>query len=385
MSSLPGPHKVSFVRDRVVFDDSSSSGSVFVSVCYPTTGVGKGKDASYWPASAIEGLAQYVERPLWMFQHLRARHPCGLEGLQVLLPDAGGWPVVVFSHGLGGNANMYSEMCRALASYGYIVLAVEHADGSGCYAESLSGEPIFYKVRPGNEPYGRQVVTKFRAPFLDQRVKEISGVLSLLQSAARVEKPALIQTAFAAADAKRLSFVGHSFGAATVTLAAQRLKTQLGDLGCVVLLDTWAYCLPEETLIEGLKVPTLSLLSAEWLTKDELPEVVQLLSCTLRDSGGPASFYYPRAVHQSFSDSQLWFPSAITESVNSKGRGEDAAATHRAVAEATHLAITTAAEIDAQKSQQSAFFADVLKERVLSSAYGKQRGIDLFPTTTNEM
>lgn len=275
--------------------------------------------------------------------------------------------MVVFSHGLGGNANIHSEVYRALASYGYIVLAVEHADGSGCYAGSSSGEPIPYKVRPGDEPYGRQVITEFRAPFLDHRMRDISGVFSLLKSAARVEEPTLIQAAFAAADAKSLSFVGHSFGAATVTLAAQRLKTQLDDLGCVVLLDTWAYCLPEEMFIEGLQVPTLSLLSADWLAKDELPEVVQLLSCTFRDSGGPASFYYPGAVHQSFSDLSLWFPSAIAESVNSKGRGEDALATHRAVAEATHLAITTAAEIDAQKSQRSELFADIMRERILSS------------------
>ena len=42
----------------------------------------------------------------------------------------GGWPVVAYSHGLGGSAELYSYQTIALASAGYVVLVVEHADGS---------------------------------------------------------------------------------------------------------------------------------------------------------------------------------------------------------------------------------------------------------------
>ncbi len=42
----------------------------------------------------------------------------------------GGWPVVAYSHGLGGSAELYSYQTIALASAGYVVLLVEHADGS---------------------------------------------------------------------------------------------------------------------------------------------------------------------------------------------------------------------------------------------------------------
>jgi platelet-activating factor acetylhydrolase len=41
------------------------------------------------------------------------------------------FPLVVFSHGLSGTRNTYSQMCQRLVSEGYVVLAVEHADGSG--------------------------------------------------------------------------------------------------------------------------------------------------------------------------------------------------------------------------------------------------------------
>ncbi|KHN94723.1 phospholipase A2 [Metarhizium album ARSEF 1941] len=41
------------------------------------------------------------------------------------------FPVVIFTHGLGGSRLCYSTICGELASFGFIVVAVEHRDGSG--------------------------------------------------------------------------------------------------------------------------------------------------------------------------------------------------------------------------------------------------------------
>lgn len=58
-------------------------------------------------------------------------------------PDPPEFPVILFSHGLGGTRTMYSSVCGEFASYGFIVVAVEHRDGSGPRTyinHALSGE-----------------------------------------------------------------------------------------------------------------------------------------------------------------------------------------------------------------------------------------------------
>jgi platelet-activating factor acetylhydrolase len=61
-------------------------------------------------------------------------------------PAEGRFPLVIFSHGLVGTRNTYSHFCSSLASEGYVVVAVEHADGSSPCVVRDGKEKVFTRL-----------------------------------------------------------------------------------------------------------------------------------------------------------------------------------------------------------------------------------------------
>ena len=156
------------------------------------------------------------------------------------------FPLVLFSHGLGGTMDMYTELCSQIASTGCVVVALEHEDGSASYASAVTKDEgghetvdIPYKRPLANAkvPYSRQKVLDFRTPMLEHRVEELRKIWdSFVADQAPAEDRAnnvetgedykLIKKIVAATDPSKLHLVGHSFGGATQLLAAQTWAKQ---------------------------------------------------------------------------------------------------------------------------------------------------------------
>ena len=55
---------------------------------------------------------------------------------------------VIFSHGWTGDKTQYSGIAKDLASHGYLVIVINHRDGTCFYTETEDGTPQLYERGP---------------------------------------------------------------------------------------------------------------------------------------------------------------------------------------------------------------------------------------------
>jgi platelet-activating factor acetylhydrolase len=334
---LVGDYAVGAIQTRI-------PGSVACQIHYPATPNAKKDNTStpYFRPEAVAGLADYSRMPADLMSFLsHRRHPCRINAAAI--PNQS-FPLVIFSHGLGGSMELYTQLCQQISSCGYVVAALEHQDGSACYAEQEASKdnddratPLLY-TRPDDSPYSRHKVTDFRKAFLQQRVEETTQVVDYMRSAStNTNVDAHTQSVLQAADTTQgISLVGHSFGGATMVLAAQEYLSQHKKYGhmqpsSVSLLDCWAFALPDTVLQQGIpSIPTLSILSEAWLTNPETAQVKHLLE----SSHQVTSLYAPGSVHASVSDSSTWLPGFLLRKFRLRGPQEARHVTIRAAAQA---------------------------------------------------
>ncbi|KAI1806392.1 phospholipase A2 [Daldinia bambusicola] len=111
-------------------------------IFYPAHPDSEGKRITWLPAPQREHLAAYIKflgiSPLlaeaisFFPRHLHYTTIPVIKNAPVLDPNTPNkrWPTAIFSHGLGGTRNAYSQLVGSLASHGVVVICPEHRDGS---------------------------------------------------------------------------------------------------------------------------------------------------------------------------------------------------------------------------------------------------------------
>lgn len=130
---------------------------------------------------------------------------------KVYFPARGSpFPVIVFSHGFGGDKDAFATVGRHWASHGYVVIHPTHADGMG----RRQGEPM----APDEEQPARLRRDGLLKELNDPAriAARVADIVLVLDSLAKLEEavPSLVGRI----DAKRIGVSGHSFGAYTAML-----------------------------------------------------------------------------------------------------------------------------------------------------------------------
>ena len=287
------------------------------------------------------------------------------------------WPVMIFSHGLGGSRNAYSHICGSLASHGIVVVAPDHRDGSS---------PINFVHTPNSKEKTKRVdykridhkpspdVYAARDEQIRIRLWEIGlthDALLKIDSRTRLTnvaddakssggKDMLTQFShlLAVHEPGSIAFAGHSFGAATTvqlvksvyynspsaTTASYKplftprpdssLKAQITPRNPVVLLDLWTLPIqsPNTAWLRTKPMPSysspsggsnlLAILSEgffKWSSNmAETKRIVARPTSAPSSQPGPHIFYPISSAHLSQSDFGVLFPWATAKVFGAK-------------------------------------------------------------------
>lgn len=198
------------------------------------------------PATALEFCRHCMRfgAPAPLKEYGWILHTWRLSTLPVILdaplpPGADLFPLVVYSHGLGGTLDLYSYQTMALAAHGSIVLTMTHTDGTAPVVPQPRGMAAIVHDHAVPALHRRGLADAYvfaRRQQAERRVEEFVGATEFLHRAAALHdddggdespselrqvarriRPLLLRLAL-----NQTTFVGHSFGGATVLTAAHR-------------------------------------------------------------------------------------------------------------------------------------------------------------------
>jgi platelet-activating factor acetylhydrolase len=254
-----------------------------------------------------------------------------LEEKPTSTPDNAGlpkFPVVVFSHGTASTRTGYSHFCGELASRGFVVVAIEHRDGSGPGSLVMNGntaKDVPYLNENMLSP--RPTTPRLREMQLAMRQAEVAEAVKILRrinegNGANVQylntrsEGETLRGWKNRLDFTRMTIAGHSFGA---TLALQMLKggpTHDLPFNGGIMLDPGKASGPLNTEIS---VPILVVHSQAWSSKHTIfhgkPhfEVVKNLVQGVKDRVNAAWFLtFKGTAHPSITDAPVINPKALS-------------------------------------------------------------------------
>ena len=166
---------------------------------------------AYWTPEITENerLNVKIERGNWLDAARDGRNV----PYKIYVPEGadGPCPVIIWSHGLGGSRDGAGFISRYVASYGYVIVHIQHKGSDSGLWEGKSGHP-WDIIRATPIPRKATLQRLLDVPFALNELTKMN---------------------LASADMARLGMSGHSFGAMTTqTMAGQRrgLGQRLYDL-----------------------------------------------------------------------------------------------------------------------------------------------------------
>jgi len=203
---------------RETHTQAESMRELLVQIWYPATPDTKKTKAAYMPEiikSVQHSLKESKYAPLGLvLDKFFPEHSQAVENAHIA-PDEHSYPVIIFSHGLGGICNFSTVLVEELASHGYIVIGVNHTyssyvtvfpDGRVIKRSPELNMSVMQLLKENSPETFAKLEQEFNEWILD-----VQFVLDMLEQSNTVFLDPELR---ARIDLSRLGMYGHSFGGA---------------------------------------------------------------------------------------------------------------------------------------------------------------------------
>ncbi len=248
-------HWVDTSREETLTSDPDDVREIMVQLWYPATDAAGAQPAPYLPE--LDGLRPYLSNStVELVRSVRTNShlDVAVAGSEV------GYPVLVFSHGLGERRSYYTITAEELASHGYVVVGIDHPFGAGSVAFPDGRVIVFDSLWGIIQPPDYSIEERFR--FTDERMEiwaaDASFALDQLHALNRGEDFE------GKLDLDRVGVFGHSNGGKAAVVACM-----LDDrFKACVNLDGWP--IHSHVEINGLTQPYMVVEDLRDVTDEEL-------------------------------------------------------------------------------------------------------------------
>ena len=282
-------------RSETFTDDPDDYRRIAVQYWYPIDESDAGITSKYidQPALKMRAFAKNMGLPKWLVGHIQDLETNSTLNAP-LRPSKHDYPVVVFSHGLGGMKTQNSILAEELASHGYLVVSADHAFDAFL---TVFDDGSVADYRSGSD--GINTEEEFWAahgPKLAARAGDIRFMLNRIAEQQTPSKEGLVSDAvWQRADLSRVGIFGHSFGGATSIMASDQDPRVLA----AVALDGWMVPIPREVIMRGTDKPFLYLGQEQW---DDPLNYKKLEKFMTNSDGDVRSEFLPNTKHMDFAD-----------------------------------------------------------------------------------
>ncbi len=283
-------------------EDPSDIRELMVQFWYPANEQVRGSRAAYLDHVPLRARAvgERVGLPALMIQHLKLVKSHSRE----IAPPAdrgNPFPLLIFSHGLGGMKGQNTILMEELASHGYVVVAMDHPFDANMtvFPATTDSPPDGHTADYRSAiPDGTadSVWLQIRNRQLETRIADVQFVIARTVKAKSAVRGHI--------NFGKIGILGHSFGGATAVLTAMRDDR----IKAVAALDGWfvPFALTDEET--KLNVPFLYIGQEAWPSWNEKRHRHYLRLLKKNSSGNVFHIAIEKSRHYDFADIPYFSP-----------------------------------------------------------------------------